>query len=341
MALHPDLEALLDMVEIATATGKRPVIHQLTPAQARREFDDASAALDLPPEPLARVEALLLPTRDGQRLDARLYAPRAHGDGPALPVLLHFHSGGFTVGSLDSHAALCSSLAQRAPCAVLSVAYRLAPEHRFPTAAHDAIDALAWLGSHADTLGLDPARIAVGGDSAGGTLAAVLALAARDNPALPQPCLQVLCYAGLGGRTDTDSHRRYGQGYLLDTETIEWFYHQYLRDADDRGDWRFAPLLAPDHRGVAPALLVLAECDPLRDEGHAYARKLADAGVPVTVREYAGMVHEFLRMGNIVADAAQAHEDIADALAQAFGSVPGGPHPHMASLNSAPAASSR
>lgn len=318
MPLHPDLEALLDMVEIATATGKRPVIHQLTPEQARREFDQASAALDLPPEPLTRIEALLIPTRDGARIDARLYAPQARDAGPPLPVLLHFHSGGFTVGSLDSHASLCSALAARTPCAVLSVAYRLAPEHRFPTAANDAIDALAWLGAHADTLGLDPARIAVGGDSAGGTLSAMLALAARDDRRLPQPCLQVLCYAGLSGRTETESHRRYGEGYLLDTATIDWFYRQYLRDEHDRDDWRFAPLLAPDHRGVAPALVVLAECDPLRDEGLAYARKLAEAGVEVTVREYAGMVHEFLRMGNIVDDADRAQGDIARALARGF-----------------------
>lgn len=318
MPLHPDLEALLDMVEMATATGKRPVIHELTPAQARREFDAASTALDLPPAPLPRVEPLSIPTRDGQRIDARLYAPRAHGDGDPLPVLLHFHSGGFTVGSLDSHAALCSALAARTPCAVVSVAYRLAPEHKFPTAVHDAIDALAWLGAQAPALGLDPARIAVGGDSAGGTLSAVLALAARDDPALPRPCLQVLCYAGLGGTTDTASHRQYGQGHLLDTDTIEWFYNQYLRDARDREDWRFAPLRAADHAGVAPAWIVLAECDPLCDEGQAYGRKLAAAGVPVTVREYPGMVHEFLRMGNIVAEAGQALDDIAGALARHF-----------------------
>ncbi|MBY4899193.1 alpha/beta hydrolase [Cupriavidus sp. AU9028] len=321
MPLHPDLEALLDMVEIATATGKRPLIHQLTPEQARREFDQASAALDLPPVPLPRVEALLIPTRDGARIDARLYAPEPRGAGGLLPVLLHFHSGGFTVGSLDSHAALCSALASRTPCAVLSVAYRLAPEHRFPTAANDAVDALAWLGAHAHALGLDPNRIAVGGDSAGGTLSAMLALAARDDPALPQPCLQILCYAGLSGRTDTDSHRRYGEGYLLDTVTIEWFYAQTLRNEADRTDWRFAPLLAPDHRGVAPALVVLAECDPLYDEGLAYATRLADAGVEVSVLEYAGMVHEFLRMGNIVDDAQLAHGDIAQALARRFAAL--------------------
>lgn len=321
MPLHPDLEALLDMVELATASGKRPAIHQLTPAQARDEFDDACAALDLPAVPLARVAPVRIPTRDGQQIDARLYAPRMPDDGPALPVLLHFHSGGFTVGSLDSHAPLCSALAARTPCAVVSVAYRLAPEHRFPTAAHDAIDALRWLGQHAAALGLDPERIAVGGDSAGGTLSAMLALAARDDRTLPQPCLQVLCYGGLGGRTDTESHKRYGQGYLLDTVTIDWFYRQYLgldTETGAREDWRFAPLLAPDHRGVAPALVIVPECDPLRDESHAYARKLADAGVRVTLHEYAGMVHEFLRMGNIVADAARAQEDIALALARQF-----------------------
>ncbi|RZT39138.1 alpha/beta hydrolase [Cupriavidus agavae] len=321
MPLHPDLEALLDMVEIATATGKRPVIHALTPAQARREFDDASTALDLPPATLARVEPLTIPARDGQRIDARLYAPRLRGEGEPLPVLLHFHSGGFTVGSLDSHAALCSALAARTPCAVISVAYRLAPEHKFPTAVHDALDALAWAGDNAAALGLDGTRLAVGGDSAGGTLSAVLALAARDDAALPQPCLQVLCYAGLGGTTDTASHQRYGQGHLLDTDTIEWFYSQYLRDAPDRADWRFAPLRAADHAGVAPAWIVLAECDPLCDEGHAYARKLAGAGVQVTVREYPGMVHEFLRMGNIVAEAGHALDEIAGALAQRFEAV--------------------
>lgn len=318
MPLHPDLEALLDMVEIATATGKRLVIHQLTPAQARREFDDASTALDLAPEPVGRVEALRIATRDGSDIDARLYAPERQGDGDALPVLLHFHSGGFTVGSLDSHASLCTAIAAATPCAVVSVAYRLAPEFKFPTAAYDAIDALAWLGRHAASLGLDASRIAVGGDSAGGTLSAMLALAARDEPALPRPCFQVLCYAGLGGTTDTASHRQYGEGYLLDTDTIEWFYSQYLRDEADRRDWRFAPLRAEDHRGVAPALIVLAECDPLCDEGHAYARKLADADVPVVVSEYAGMVHEFLRMGNIVADAGEARAEIAGALARAF-----------------------
>ncbi|WP_420997400.1 alpha/beta hydrolase fold domain-containing protein [Cupriavidus sp. 30B13] len=326
MPLHPDLEALLDMVESATASGKRPAIHHLAPARARREFDDASGALDLPPVPLARVETLTLPTRDGGRIGARLFAPRAPQAGPPLPVLLHFHSGGFTVGSLDSHDSLCRSLAARTPCAVLSVAYRLAPEHRFPCAADDAVDALAWLGAHGAALGLDRARIAIGGDSAGGTLSAMLALAARDDPALPQPCLQVLCYPGLGGRQDTPSHQRYGRGYLLDTETIDWFYRQYLRDERDRLDWRFAPLLAPDHRGVAPALMVLPECDPLRDEGRAYARKLAEAGVAVTLREYPGMVHEFLRMGNIVGDAEAAHDDIARALAQAFGLADAEPH---------------
>lgn len=315
MSLHPDIAALLEMVEAGTESGQRVPFPQLTPAQARADFDAFSPLLDLDPAPLPHERRLDLPVRDGGRIEARLYAPSVP-DRP-LPVLLYMHGGGFVVGSLDSHQPLCRRLAVEGGCAVLSIAYRLAPEHKFPTAFLDAVDALAWIGHSGVGEGLDPARVAVGGDSAGGTLAAALAIAARDDGSLPRPVLQVLAYPGVSPRQDSPSYARYGRGYLLDATTVQWFFNHYLRDEADREDWRFAPSVA-DLSGVAPAFVVLAECDPLVDEGRAYAGALRAAGVPADLRIYPGMVHEFLRMGNVVDDALQAQRDIGRALEQAF-----------------------
>lgn len=320
MALHPDIEALLDMIEAGRGGAKRLPMHVLGPAAARVDFDQASVPLDMVAHALPHVADLAIPARDGALLAARAYAPVAPGGKDGLqPVLLYFHGGGFMVGSLDSHDALCRSLSARSGCAVVSVAYRLAPEHRFPTAVHDAVDALRWLREHGDLHGLDPDRVALGGDSAGGTLAAVAALHARDDPAvLGQPRLQLLIYPGTGAWRDTPSQRRFDTGYLLEGDTIDWFYEHYLRDEADRADWRFAPLLAPDLAGVAPALVLLAEYDPLVDEGVAYARRLQAAGVAVALQVEPGMVHEFMRMGNVAADVHAVHDRVAAALAQAL-----------------------
>jgi len=231
------------------------------------------------------------------------------------------HGGGFVVGSLDSHQPLCRGLAADSGAAVLSIAYRLAPEHRFPTAFEDAADALAWIGVEGREAGLDAQRVAIGGDSAGGTLAAALAIEARANPGLPQPRLQVLAYPGLSPRQVSGSYDRYGSGFLLERDTVDWFFGQYLRDESDRRDWRFAPLAAPDLSGVAPALIVLAEYDPLVDEGREYAASLEAAGVAVDLQVYPGMIHEFLRMGNVVAEALHARRAIGQALRSTFGSA--------------------
>jgi acetyl esterase len=232
-------------------------------------------------------------------------------------VLLYLHGGGFTIGSVATHSSLCRHLAHLAQCAVLSVDYRLAPTHKFPTAVNDAWDTLVWLHQHAATLGLDPARLAVGGDSAGGTLATVSALQARDA-GLPL-ALQLLFYPGCAAHQDTPSHRRYAHGFVLESDSITWFFNQYLNTPSERDDWRFSPLNAPDLDGVAPAWIGLAECDPLVDEGVAYADRLRMAGVPVDLEIYHGVTHEFIKMGRALPEALRAHQDAARALQHAWG----------------------
>lgn len=295
------------------ARAARTPFHHLTPAQARAAYEAGAGVLEVPKAALARVEELQIPARDGTALPARLYAPSTE---PLQPVLLYLHGGGFTVGSVATHDVLCRELARLAGCAVVSLDYRLAPEHRFPTAHNDAWDALQWLAREGGSLGLDTARLAVGGDSAGGTLAAACALQARDaGLAL---ALQLLIYPGTTAHQDTDSHRRYAQGLILEEAGITWFFAQYLSTAE-REDWRFAPLLAPELEGVAPAWFGLAELDPLVDEGVLYADRLRMAGVAVDLDIYRGVTHEFVKMGRAIAEARQAHADAAAALRQAFG----------------------
>ena len=318
MSLDPDIAALLEMVQAGTESGARIPFPQLTAVQARADFDAYSPLLDVDPPALAYERQLSLPTRDGAMIDARFYAHGEPGSRNPVPVLLYMHGGGFVVGSLDFHQPLCRGLAEDSGAAVLSVGYRLAPEHKFPTAFEDAIDALAWIGREGLAMGIDASRVAVGGDSAGGTLAAALVIEAKADRSLPQPVLQVLAYPGLSSRQTSNSYERYGSGYLLERSTVDWFFQQYLRDDPDRDDWRFAPLAARDLAGVPPALIVLAEYDPLLDEGRDYAVRLRAAGVSVDLQIYPGMIHEFLRMGNVVADALQARAAIGKALANAF-----------------------
>lgn len=322
MSLHPDIAALLEMVKAGTESGARVPFPQLTPERARADFDESSPLLDADLPELAHESEFAIPTRDGASIRARLYCGgKPDGAAPA-PVLLYMHGGGFVVGGLDSHQSLCRALAAESGAAVLAIAYRLAPEHKFPTAFEDAVDALAWIGEAGRAAGLDAERVAIGGDSAGGTLAAALAIEARDNPRLPQPCLQLLIYPGLSSRQDSESFNRYGSGYLLECETIDWFFAHYLRDESDRDDWRFAPLAADDLSRLPPALIVLAECDPLVDDGRAYAERLRAAGVHVDLQIHSGMVHEFLRMANIVEDATRARASIGRALDVAFTQIP-------------------
>lgn len=299
------------------ARANRPHLHDLAPEQARIAYEVGAGVLEIPKVDLPRVQDLQIPVRDGALLQAHLYAPEAQDMGAPLPVLLYLHGGGFTIGSVKTHDQLCRSLAHQAGCAVVSLDYRLAPEFKFPTASNDAWDALQWLAAQGAALGLDTTRLAVGGDSAGGTLAAVCAILARDA-GLPL-ALQLLIYPGTTAHQDTDSHETYAHGLILEKEGIAWFFNNYVRGDADREDWRFAPLLAPDVDGVAPAYICLAELDPLVDEGVQYADKLRMAGVPVDLEIYRGVTHEFIKMGRAIPEARQAQTEAAQALRGAFG----------------------
>jgi acetyl esterase len=302
------MAGLLQRIERA----RRQPLHAMSAQQARRAYAAAAEILDLPRADVPRVEELVLPAADGTALPARLYAGSSQRP---LPALLYLHGGGFVIGSLETHDSLCRQLALRSGGAVLALDYRLAPEHRFPTAVEDAWCALQWLRRSGHELGLDSGRLAVGGDSAGGTLAAVCALLARDH-GLPL-AMQLLVTPGTSAHGDTGSRRLFANGFLLDAATIDWFFEHYIEYAH-RGDWRFAPLGRDDLEGAAPACVVLAECDPLLDEGLAYADRLRAARVPVTLELYRGVTHDFIKMGRVLDEAALALQAAADALMGAW-----------------------
>jgi acetyl esterase len=308
---YPQLTGAMRSVLERMARAEYPPMYTQSPAAAKAAYEAGAEILEVIKAQLVRVEDFAIPARDGYALPARLYAP-ASG---ALPVLLYFHGGGFTIGSIASHDVLCRELSRLSGCAVVSLDYRLAPEHRFPTAVDDAWDAVQWLAAHGKDLRIDSSRLALGGDSAGGTLAAVCAIFARDAR-LPL-ALQLLFYPGCAATQEAPSHQRFGHGLVLEKWHIDWFFDQYIAP-ELRHDWRFAPLEAPDVEGVAPAWFGLAECDPLVDDGIAYADKLRASRVAVDLEIYRGVTHEFIKMGRVIPQARQAHADAARALAHAL-----------------------
>ncbi len=305
--LTPAMSGLLERIRRA----QRTPWHAMTPQAARAAYTAAAEVLDLPRARLQRVEEIAVPGGDGGPRPARIYADGSD----ARPALLYLHGGGFVIGGLETHDSLCRQLALRSGGAVVALDYRLAPEHRFPAAVDDTWAALDWLAAHGAKFGLDGRRIAVGGDSAGATLAAVAAIRARDR-GLPL-ALQLLITPGTAAHADTASHELFGNGFLLDATTIAWFFDHTI-DRHARGDWRFAPLLADDLDGVAPACVILAECDPLVDEGLAYADRLRAAGVAVRLELYRGLVHDFIKMGRALKEAGLAQQAAADALREAW-----------------------
>ena len=300
----------------AMAKARRPPMQSMTPNDARAAYERGANVLEIPRPVIASAEEHAIPTRDGKQIRARLYRPHQPEEEALLPALLFFHGGGFTIGSIETHDILCRQLSVLSGCAVLSVDYRLAPKHQFPTADNDAWDALQWLHANAAGLQIDAARLAVGGDSAGGTLAASIAIQARDA-GLPLR-LQLLFYPGCAAHQDTPSHQRFAEGFVLEEAQISWFFNHYVRSRADRDDWRFAPLNAPDVDGVAPAWIGLAELDPLVDEGVMYAGKLRTAGVHADLEIYRGVTHEFIKMGRVIPEAIAAHAHAALALRKAF-----------------------
>lgn len=310
--VDPEVQAILNMV----AKARRPHYWEMTPQDARAWYAKAAPVLDLPPTPVHHIELLAMTRPDGSPLPARVYLPHAPSWVHPLPVLVFFHGGGFTVGSPDTVDALVRRLCMQAQVAIVSVDYRLAPEHPFPAAFDDAWAAVQWVHDHGHEHGFDPERMAVGGDSAGGTLAAACAIAARE--AGLRLALQLLFYPGTCAHQDTRSHLAYAEGMLLTRKTILWFFDQYVRRTEDREDWRFAPLLAASHAHLAPAWVAVAEFDPLVDEGVAYARTLQAAGTRTVLKLYPGMVHAFLNLGGMVKMAERALDDAAQALRRGF-----------------------
>lgn len=308
MPLHPQAEAFLNQV---AALGTPP-LWTLAPEQARTAFI-AFRSLAGPPEPVDRVEDRLIPGSQTE-IPVRLYVPA--GDRP-LPVTLYFHGGGFVIGNLDSHDNVCRILANRTPTLVVSVDYRLAPEHPFPAAPIDAYDALQWVAAHAAELGGDPARIAVAGDSAGGNLATVAALMARNRKG-HRPVFQLLVYPVTDATHSQPSYEAYGEGYFLTKEGMQWFLRHYVPAGQDKRHPYLSPLFEKDLSGLPPAHILLAEYDPLRDEGTAYAQRLEAAGVPATVSCYAGMLHGFFSLVGLFDDAGRALDEAATVLRQAF-----------------------
>jgi acetyl esterase len=310
--LDPQAKSYLDLLSSLGA----PPMHALQPTQARVAYKKARAVAQPEPPQVARVEALQA-TGPAGAIPLRSYRPMGSAEGESLPVLVFFHGGGWTIGDLDTHDVACREICNRAHCAVIAVDYRLAPEHRFPAAVDDAIAATRWVASNARALSLDGARIAVGGDSAGGNLAAVTALALRDSGG-PALVLQLLIYPATDFRANSPSHAQNGSGYLLTREAIDYFTNNYLNGAHDVSNWRASPALAQSFSGLPRAFVLTAEYDPLRDEGAQYAQSLREAGVPVEYVSFPGQIHGFITMSKVIDAAALAFDRCAGALKAAF-----------------------
>jgi acetyl esterase len=307
MSVHPQVQALLERV----ARSPFPLYHSVLPFVARRIYRDTRAVLAPKSPEVAEVRLLAF-----GNYAMRVYRPVL---GETLPALVYFHGGGWTIGDLDTHDVLCRQLALGARCVVFSVDYRLAPEHPFPAAVEDCWAATRYVAANADKLKLR--GIAVGGDSAGGNLAAVMSLLARDQGG-PAIALQLLIYPATDQRCATPSHERNGQGYLLTRDSINYFRRNYLPNERDWTDWRASPLLAKNHAKLPPALIIAAGYDPLLDECRAYADKLRAAGVEVAYREFADMVHGFILFGGVIDTSNGAVAECCTALRAAFSKVP-------------------
>lgn len=284
MTLDPQIAGLIETLDSGF-----PPVHTMTGAQARAAIHSRFVA-NPQPEPVASVADHQIPVDNG-RIDVRVYRPDAS---EPLPLLVYAHGGGFVFCDLDSHDGLCRNLANLVPAVVVSVDYRLAPEHRWPTAAEDLYAATRWAVDHAADFGADPSRVVVGGDSAGGNLAAVTTLMARDRGG-PNLAAQLLLYPVISADFDTDSYRLFGRGFYNPRPALQWYWDQYVPQVGDRQNPYASPLHA-DHHGLPPAVVILAGHDPLRDEGIAYSDALEAAGVPVTRRPFDGGIHGFMTM---------------------------------------------
>ncbi len=316
MPLDPQAEQLLQQI---SELGLSP-LPSLAPAQAREQVAKLRGK-PLRVQPVDRVENFTIPGLSGE-IPIRTYAPScAPESSTPLPVLVYFHGGGWVLGDLDAADPTCRFLANRAGCAVVSVDYRLAPEHKFPAAVEDAFAAVEWVAQNAEKIGGDRNRVGAGGDSAGGNLAAAVALMARDKH-FPALTCQLLIYPVTCYRFDTASYREFGTGnFGLSTEEMIWFWHHYLASEADGQNYYASPLLANNLSGLPKACIVTAECDVLRDEAEAYAARLREAGVSVKLKRYDGLIHSFVGLASVLDRGKEALGEIADELRRMFSSV--------------------
>jgi acetyl esterase len=314
MDVHPQIRQALD----ALAKAGLPAIETLSPAQARDQINAMARARGGEPAAIARTEDRAVSGPAGP-IPVRVYWPNVTGNTTGtLPAILYFHGGGHVIGNLDTHDRIIRNLCAGAEAVIVSVDYRMGPEHKFPAAVDDAWAALHWLVEAGPGLGVDPARVAVCGDSAGANLAAVLALLARDAGS-PRLRLQALVYPVTDYSLGTPSYERYANGYgVLTRAAMEWFRNHYLAKPVDAVDWRASPLKAGSFAGVAPAIVITAECDVLHDEGARYADALHRAGTPVEYEDCAGMIHGFFGMAPDVDAAVAAQARVAAALKRAL-----------------------
>ena len=308
MPLHPQVKKILEEAELLGL----PDYQDLSPAAARKQMLDLTPPVD-PSLAVKKVENLMIPGPDG-KIPIRLYYPS--GD-PPFAVIVYFHGGGWVMGDLDTHHGVCQALAKRSSCLVVSVDYRLAPEHRYPAAVEDAYAATSWVAENADAIQADPDRLAVGGDSAGGHLAAVVALMARDRKG-PRIDLQVLIYPITDCKFNTPSYIENKEGYMLTIDLMKWFWNHFIEDEGQANDPYVSPLRAKNFSDLPQALIITAEYDPLRDEGEAYGKRLQEAGVKVTLSRHPGMIHGFIRMNARLDKAKEALDEVAGRLRGVF-----------------------
>jgi acetyl esterase len=305
VVLDPDAAAIYKAFQEAG----RPAYETLTPPVARESYLAARFVSNPEPPELKSVEPLTIPAPQGS-VPARIYAPQILRNTNGLaPCLVFFHGGGWTIGNLDSHDVVCRKLADEGQLIVISVDYRLAPEHKFPAAIDDAIASTKWIAANSKQLGIDASRLMVGGDSAGGNLAAAVAISARDGNG-PAIAAQLLIYPAIDFAMTHPSHSEPETSILLTHSVIRWFRDNYLNGTADVGDWRASPARAKTLIGLPPAYVLTAGADPLRDEGDEYANRLKEAGVPVTYRHFSGQFHGFFTMGKLLQQANVAATEI-------------------------------
>ncbi|ASK63384.1 alpha/beta hydrolase [Virgibacillus phasianinus] len=308
MALDSQVKVILDQINAIPS----PAWDQIT-AQAYRKMAAQSMDMDSEKEEVKEVKDQTIPL-EGRSLPIRVYTPE--GEAPQ-PALIFYHGGGWVIGDLDSHDSVCRLLANRAQCVVISVDYRLAPEHKFPAAVEDAYDSLHWVATHAAEFNIDKNRIAVGGDSAGGNLAAVACIIAKERK-FPNIAYQMLIYPSTGYDKAPNSMRENAEGYLLTVNQMNWFRDQYFSSEEELQNPYASPLLYSNHENLPPTLIMTAQYDPLRDVGKAYAEKLEENGIDVYYRNYEGLIHGFANFHKLVDKANEALLEAAAQLRKAF-----------------------